>query len=337
MLLIYHLAAVYAVANFYRIPYFYRVYRLYTCMHMKRIVQVIAALVVGIVLLGIVYPQQPKLALSFQVSTTPAITLQYLADQKLWSQWWPKQTAANSFLNQPLQVQAANLPMAVLQTRFKNTPLQWQVQLFNKWVDTTILQLFITPTKPIWGWEKIQFYWHNKTVQLEAAKLFTALASYIGNEQNMYGFTVQMGKMTDTVLVSNTRFYNQWPTTQNIGEQVTTLRNYLSSIGTKETNYPMLNVVQVDGKYKCKIALPTDTVPIPPPGIEIKNMVLGGTLRATVKGGNYTLQNAMKKYHQYLTDKGLTSPAIPYESMVTDRWKEPDTSKWTTILYYPIM
>jgi hypothetical protein len=304
---------------------------------MKRIVQILIAVTITAAVVAIVYPQQPKLALSFQVNTTSATTLEYLANQKLWSQWWPKQLPANRFLNQPLQVQAAHLPLAFLQTTFKNTPLQWQVQLFNKWVDTTILQLFITPEKPIWGLEKIQFYWYNKTIQLEAAKIFTALASYIGNEQNMYGFTVQMGKMTDTVLVSNTRFYNEWPTAQNIGEQVTTLRNYLSSIGARESNYPMLNVVQVDGKYKCKIALPTDTVPIPPTGIEIKNMVLGGTLRATVKGGNYTLQTAMKKYNQYLVDKGLTSPAIPYESMVTDRWKEPDTSKWITILYYPIM
>ena len=36
-----------------------------------------------------------------------------------------------------------------------------------------------------------------------------------------------------------------------------------------------------------------------------------------------------------MTDNALSSPAIPFESLVTNRMQEPDTSKWVTKIYYP--
>ena len=31
------------------------------------------------------------------------------------------------------------------------------------------------------------------------------------------------------------------------------------------------------------------------------------------------------------------SPAIPFESLITNRLEEPDTSKWVTKIYYPFL
>jgi hypothetical protein len=36
-------------------------------------------------------------------------------------------------------------------------------------------------------------------------------------------------------------------------------------------------------------------------------------------------------------DHQRVAPAIPFQSLVTDRTKQPDTSKWVTRLYWPIM
>ena len=67
-----------------------------------------------------------------------------------------------------------------------------------------------------------------------------------------------------------------------------------------------------------------------------KRMVPGKILVTEVIGGVNTTANALKELELYITDRHLQSPAIPFESLVTDRSKQPDTSKWVTKVYYPI-
>jgi hypothetical protein len=65
-------------------------------------------------------------------------------------------------------------------------------------------------------------------------------------------------------------------------------------------------------------------------------MIPGKILVTEVKGGNYTTGEALKQLDIYLDDNHLSSPAIPFESLVTDRSQETDTAKWVTKIYYPI-
>ena len=67
-----------------------------------------------------------------------------------------------------------------------------------------------------------------------------------------------------------------------------------------------------------------------------KRMVPGKILVTEVKGGTYTTGEALKQLEIYRSDNHLRSPAIPFESLVTDRSREPDTSKWVTKIYYPV-
>jgi hypothetical protein len=66
-------------------------------------------------------------------------------------------------------------------------------------------------------------------------------------------------------------------------------------------------------------------------------MVLGNILVAEVKGGVYTAEKAIEVLSVYANDKKRISPAIPYQSLVTDRMQVSDTSKWITRLFYPVI
>lgn len=65
-------------------------------------------------------------------------------------------------------------------------------------------------------------------------------------------------------------------------------------------------------------------------------MIPGKILSAEIRGGTYTSKESIKRLELYMDDHKLTSPAIPFESLVTDRSKEADTARWVTKLYYPI-
>ena len=49
------------------------------------------------------------------------------------------------------------------------------------------------------------------------------------------------------------------------------------------------------------------------------------------------IQKAYDQIQHYISDHNRVAPAISFESLVTDRRQEPDSSKWVTRIYYPVM
>ncbi len=88
--------------------------------------------------------------------------------------------------------------------------------------------------------------------------------------------------------------------------------------------------------FSTTVAIPINKV-LPDKGpILFKKMFPGNILTAEVKGGVYAIKEGFKQLNHYILDNQLTSPAIPFQSLVTDRLVEVDTSKWMTKLYYPV-
>ena len=68
----------------------------------------------------------------------------------------------------------------------------------------------------------------------------------------------------------------------------------------------------------------------------IKKMIPGKLLTGTVYGGPASITNGHDKMRQYILDYGKEEVALPYEITITNRCKEPDTTKWVTKLCYPV-
>ena len=105
-----------------------------------------------------------------------------------------------------------------------------------------------------------------------------------------------------------------------------------------EKNLPMLNVVKLDNlRYEAMAAIPVDKTLPKTNEFAPKFLLKGGNiLEAQIEGGSYTIETSLKELENYRLDYKLNSPAIPYQLLVTDRTKEPDTTKWITKIYSPI-
>ena len=67
-------------------------------------------------------------------------------------------------------------------------------------------------------------------------------------------------------------------------------------------------------------------------------MLPGGNILITeVKGGPEEIKKAYRQVELYISDFQRVAPAIPFESLVTDRRAEKDSTKWITRIYYPVM
>jgi hypothetical protein len=66
-------------------------------------------------------------------------------------------------------------------------------------------------------------------------------------------------------------------------------------------------------------------------------LVPGKFLFTEVKGGPAAVDRALSGIKDYIRDYQRTVMAVPFQSLVTDRMQEPDSTRWVTRIYYPVM
>jgi len=129
------------------------------------------------------------------------------------------------------------------------------------------------------------------------------------------------------------------PSTEQVYTMVKKLKDYILSQKAGATGNPMLNVFTRDSlSFDVRVAIPVDRR-LPDAGeIHYKWMLGGGNILITeVKGGPEEIKKAYNQVNHYITDYKRLAPAIPFESMVTDRTVEKDSSQWITRIYYPVI
>jgi hypothetical protein len=68
----------------------------------------------------------------------------------------------------------------------------------------------------------------------------------------------------------------------------------------------------------------------------IKKMILGNILETIVIGDRQTITNGFESLKNYASDYRKLAPAIPFQSLLTNRLQEKDSTKWKTRLSYPV-
>ncbi|MDE3142804.1 MAG: hypothetical protein KGL19_01535 [Bacteroidota bacterium] len=162
---------------------------------------------------------------------------------------------------------------------------------------------------------------------------------FLDNSTNMYGILVKETQLKDSVLITVKMQTAKYPSVEEIYSQANKLSDYAISKNASVTNYPMLFVNKIDNAhYETMIGLPINKIIEQTSDIRIKRMPYNGNIFVTeIKGGPQIIQRSFQELNTYLFDSKRVSPAIPFEMMITDRLKEPDTTKWITKLYYPVM
>ena len=159
---------------------------------------------------------------------------------------------------------------------------------------------------------------------------------FLEKPENVYGMRIDQVQVKDTILMTTKISSDQYPSTSRIYDLIGGIKNYISVNNGKETNFPMLHVWQDSGLFHTTVAIPIYRKIPENKTYSIKRMVPGKILVSEVTGGVYRTREALRQLGLFISDNSLSSPAIPFESLITDRMKEPDTSKWITKIYYPV-
>jgi hypothetical protein len=187
---------------------------------------------------------------------------------------------------------------------------------------------------PFAKWNKYSFARKMKT-NMDA--ILANFKFFIQKDVNIYGISIKQTTTVDTFLIAKKFITHTYPSTDEIYKHIQDLETHAQNMKASRTGYPMLNVTQTDTtEYHCMVAIPINKIIDDKKPVFFVRMVPGRFLRTDVTGGPQTIAHAHKMMLQYFEDYKRTAMAIPFEYLVTDRSKQPDTTKWITRIYGPV-
>jgi hypothetical protein len=313
---------------------------------MKKIL--IALVTVVLLFFAFVYfyiPGQIEFKATKYAVVSPSAAVRVLSKEVNWHKWWPQQNEKHqadsifqyensSFIINRQLYNAFKIDIIkgedsihsllnLVPTGFDSTQLHWNAVMISS----------LNPFK------RLSKYWRVTETERQMEFILSSLAKFLEAQENIYGMQIRREIVQDTLLVFKEELSEVYPSTASVYGIVTKLRGEIKKAGASETNVPMLNVIEVEpGKYRVMVAIPVNReFALTDDSISFRRMVQGWILVSEIKGGPSVIKKAKSEMSNYVNDYSKIPIALPFESMVTNRLLETDTSNWKTRLYFPVV
>jgi hypothetical protein len=269
-----------------------------------------------------------------------------LAADTNWKRWWPGTvTVSNNnslrFTHDNFDFQVRKMLYSAIQLKLiKNGDSSdglLRLIPFNN--DSIRVELSSELNASPGPFSRVSTYFRGKHIEKTFDDIVSSLSKYAIDRRNIYGINIKNEKVQYQNLVSTKQSFSHYPTTEDVYAMVARLRNYIDHSGAKELFSPMLNIKKTGGTtYTAQVGLPVDRAVPDKDDISSKWMMKGGNiLSAEVTGGQKQIEEAQKQMEFYIMDYQRSIIAIPFQMLITDRSKEPDSTKWVTRIYYPVV
>lgn len=314
----------------------------------KWVIGLMVGIVVIIVSIYIFIPTFIQFNRIVVVNATQEGLYRSLISSKDWSKWWPGNMVLENNSDSSLKYEYNKSAYRVTGNGYVNMMIsisgnnfiaKTSLTIVPQKIDSLLLQwAAVIPTSfnPI---KRVQLYFASLTLKKDMGTILGGIQSHFRKTENIYHIKIQNELVKDSFLVSTSAQSKTYPSINEIYSLINKLKKYISSQSAIETGYPMLNIIKQDSiLWLTKVAIPTNRILESSSDISFKKMLgAGKILMAEIKGGPETIQYAFDQMENYINDYQYAAPAIPFQSLITDRTKETDTSKWKTSIYYPVM
>lgn len=269
----------------------------------------------------------------------------YLANENYWTKWWPQNTDSkniskenfyyNGYAYHINQKYFNNITVLTQQHHFH---INSSIQFISLNKDSVAIQWKYKFKSGIDPFKRIRQFKRAKDLKQNISDILHSFYFFVHNDKNIYGIHIQKAIVTDSFLIASAKTFTHYPKTLEIYQIINDLKSYANKSNAKVTNYPMLNISEIDsGHFKARVALPVNKGLNDKGNITYKQFLLGGSIITTrIKGGHKTIHHALDQLVNYIHDHQKVTLAIPYQSLITNRLKV-DSSQWVTRVCYPIL
>ena len=271
-----------------------------------------------------------------------------LSNNNTWSKWWPGSSSSSanndssgtksfSYNGFDYQLSQKFYNAIEVKMRTKHSIIDSRIVLIKIQNDSVILDWHCNLSTSMNPVTRILKYKEAEKIRNNMSTILSNLSSFLGDKKNLYGVNFNVVMSKDSTMVVTKKVSKEYPSTADIYQLVGNLKQYIASQGAKESNYPMLHVKSLDDStFETMVAIPVNKKLAGNATISFSRFVPWKVLTAEVIGGNKTVEQALKQMKVLIGDYQISTMAIPFESLVTDRSKETDTSKWVTNIYTPV-
>lgn len=297
-------------------------------------------IVASLITIYFMIPRSQKDSFQTTLACTPQAVTRQMINKKNWQNWWPGEKINDSiFLFENYKYKIGKILLNGFHTTIYNDKdsINGLLQFIYFGTDSTQFKWtsdYSFSKNPL---KRIKESREVKQLNNNAAELILDIKKFFSIPANIYGMKIVEDKIKDSTMIALKQMFDHYPATEEIYDMIHSVQKYIKENHGVETNFPMLNIhKEGPSRFQVMVGIPT-RVDLPAKGnFELKKMVLGMVLRGEVKGGVERVKEGEKELAYYVTDHHKYSPAIPFQSLVTDRIVQPDSSQWITRLYYPI-
>ena len=279
------------------------------------------------------------------VNCTAKAASRVLADEKKWVKWWPESSSRfnsdsnyfiykkDTFSIEPGFQHAIEIPI-----RNDGLKINSDITILALPSDSAAIQWECRFSAGINPLERIMLYQKATRINNNIVDILHSMASFLNEKENVYDYSFVIGSTKDTILIATKSISPVYPSTSYVYASINNLKKYIASEKANITGFPMLNVTKLsDTEFQIMVAIPIDKTLKEKGNIFSRRLVPGHFMITEVKGGDSTINNALNQARLYFEDYRKTSMAIPFQSLITDRIMEPDSSKWVTRIYCPVL
>ena len=312
---------------------------------MKKVLIVVAVILLAFFLFVYLYiPSRFEFQVAKFAAVNPSAASRILFAENNWHNWWPEQDEKHK-TDSVFHYKGASFTIdRQLYNAFKidivkkKDTLHSLFSLIPTSADTTqLLWSVILNTSPN-PFKRLNKYRAANETKKEMEAIISSLQAFLQNQENVYGMRIRREIVQDTLLAFKEQVSNVDPSTEAIYEMVNELKDQIRKGGANETNPPMMNVIQLaPGKYRVMVAIPVNRTFVLADSVSFRRMVRGWILVSDIQGGPSRINRARIEMRNFVNDYSKIPIALPFESLITNRMVQQDTSKWVTRLYFPIV
>jgi hypothetical protein len=312
---------------------------------MKKILLVVFILLV--LCLAAVYvfiPASINISSTSLASSIPKNIALSLNDLDKWQQWWPGQNIKTGdpffYKGYGYRLTDRFTDGAEIELKTDDEEIASKIAIIPFGKDSSAVEWQTSFDAGANPFKRVAQYSKASRFKNDMREILRSLLNFAGKTENIYGFHIERTTFTDTILAATRFSTSAYPANGTIYQAIDQLKEKIKREGAKEKDFPMLNIMQTDNShFETMIAICIDRLIKNDGNIFISRMVpmKDRFLKTEVTGGPSAIKSGHSAIGNYMNDRFLSAPAIPFEILVTDRRNEPDTAKWKTTIFHPSM
>jgi hypothetical protein len=311
----------------------------------KWIVWLLVILILTISCIYLLIPSKIVLSSITPAQATITAEFRFLSNPDKWERWWRDSNGKNHVKGDPFTYNATSfrltqhsINVAGIELEQSGSKIQSIIHLVSFSIDSTVAVWRCEMPESRNPFTMMVNYKNALEIKKNMTGIMKNFSSFISKPENVYGINIYRTGTRDATLLS-ARFTSViYPTTSELYGYFDVLNKNIEKQHGLATGFPMVNVVKLDNdSFETQVAIPTNHQLGNDGKISFRRMVPGNFMMAEVKGGTYTANEAQKELELFISDYNRFKIANSFQSLVTNRLHEPDTSKWVTKIYIPVV